>query len=100
MRKQDKVIIWPVYFDANKTRLEGRRVPKNIAVPSPKITEIEEAATKLRIENELVPDKGYPKSPWHRPGMLLSEKKDSKEQVLKQIAKQILKDRNEAFKQQ
>lgn len=100
MRKQEKIIIWPAYFDAAKTRLEGRRVPKNIAMPSPKITEIEEAATKLGLEPEIVPDKGYPKAPWHRHGMLLSEKKDSKEHVIKQIAKQILKDRNEALKQQ
>jgi signal recognition particle subunit SRP19 len=99
MRKQDKAIIWPAYFDAGKTRMEGRRVPKNMAVQSPKILEIQEAAAKLGLEHETVPDKGYPKTPWNKAGMLLVEKKGSKEQVIKGLAKQLLKARNEAPKQ-
>jgi signal recognition particle subunit SRP19 len=98
MRKQDKAIIWPAYFDAGKTRMKGRRVPKNVAVQSPRIQEIEEAAAKLGLEHELVPEKGYPKTPWHKAGMLLVEKKGSKEQVIKGLAKQLLKARNEAPK--
>jgi signal recognition particle subunit SRP19 len=80
--------------------MEGRRVPKNIAVPAPKIPEIEEAATKLSLEPELIPDKGYPKTPWSKAGMLLVEKEGSKEQVINRLAKQVLKARNEAAKQQ
>lgn len=99
MRKQEKAIIWSAYFDANKTRMEGRRVAKNMAVSAPKIVEIEEAATKLGLEHELVPEKGYPKTPWSKPGMLLIEKKGSKEQVIKGLAKQLLKARNEAPRQ-
>ncbi len=99
MRKQDKAIIWPAYFDANKTRKKGRRVPKNIAVQSPKILEIQEAAVKLGLQQEVVPNKGYPKTPWYKPGMLLVEKKGSKEQVINRLAKQLLKARNEAPKQ-
>jgi signal recognition particle subunit SRP19 len=99
MRKQDKAIIWPAYFDSGKTRKKGRRVPKNIAVQSPKIIEIQEAAQKLGLQQEVVPNKGYPKTPWYKPGMLLVEKKGSKEQVITQIAKQLLKARNEAPKQ-
>ena len=98
MRKQEEIIIWHAYFDANKTRKRGRRVPKNIAVPSPKMLEIQEAAQKLGLKNELVADKGYPKTPWYKPGMLLVEKKGSKEQIINRIAKQLLKTRNEAPK--
>jgi len=98
MRKQDKAIIWPAYFDAGKTRKKGRRVSKNLAVPSPKILEIQEAAQKLGLKNEVVADKGYPKTPWQKPGMLLVEKKGSKEQVINCIAKQLLKTRSETPK--
>jgi len=98
MRKQDKIIMWPAYFDAGKTRMEGRRIAKTLAVQSPKVPEIEAAAAKLGLEFELVPDKGYPKSPWHMAGMLLVEKKGSKEQVIRGIAKQLQKARNEAPK--
>ena len=95
MRKQKEAIIWPAYFDAHKTRKEGRRVSKDLAVPSPKILEIQEAASKVGVENQLVPDKGYPKMPWAKTGMLLVEKKVSKEHVINKIAKQLQKIRSE-----
>jgi signal recognition particle subunit SRP19 len=98
MRKQDKAIIWPAYFDQAKTRKEGRRVPKNIAVQSPRITEITEAAEKLGLKHEVVAEAGYPKTPWAKTGMLLVEKQGSKEQVIKKIAKQLLKVRSEPLK--
>lgn len=100
MRKQEKAIIWPAYFDSGKTRKEGRRVAKNLAVQSPKMLEIEEAASKVGLEHEAVPEKGYPKTPWSKPGMLLVKKQESKEQIINRIAKQLLKARNEAQKQQ
>ena len=99
MRKQDKAIIWPAYFDLNKTRKQGRRVPKNLAVQSPKIEEIEEAAKTLNLNHEITLEKGYPKTPWSKPGMLLVQKQGSKEQVIKKIAKQLFKNRNEPSRQ-
>ena len=99
MRKQDKVIIWPAYFDQAKTRKEGRRVQKSLAVQSPKILEIREAAQKLGLDFEVVTDKGYPNRPWVNVGMLLVEKRGSKEQIINRIAKQLLKVRNEQKQQ-
>jgi len=95
MRKQDKIIIWPAYFDQTKTRKNGRRVQKILAVQHPKILEIQEAAQKLGLDFEVAVDKGYSKTPWVKAGMLLVEKKGSKEQVISRIAKQLLKARNE-----
>ena len=95
MRKQEKIIIWPAYFDKAKTRKNGRRVPKNLAVQSPKIMEIQDAAHKLGLEFEVVIDKGYSKMPWAKTGMLLVEKKGSKEQVINRIAKQLFQDQSE-----
>ena len=99
MRKQDKAIIWPAYFDSAKTRKEGRRVPKSLAVQSPKIMEIKEAAEKLGLKHEVAVEAGYPKTPWVKTGMVLVEKKGSKEQTIKKIAKQLLKVRSEPLKQ-
>ena len=95
MRKQDKAIIWPAYFDQTKTRKNGRRVPKNLAVPSPKIEEIHEAAGKLGLKNEVVATTGYPKTPWQKTGSILVEKKAPKEQIIKKLAKQLVKARSE-----
>jgi signal recognition particle subunit SRP19 len=99
MRKQEKIIIWPAYFDQTKTRNDGRRVPKSLAVSSPKLLEVQEAAQKLGLEFEVAADKGYSKTPWVKMGMLLVEKKGSKEQVISRLAKQLLKARNEKPKQ-
>jgi signal recognition particle subunit SRP19 len=95
MRKQDKAIIWPAYFDQAKTRKKGRRVPKSLAVQSPKIAEITLAAERLGLEHEVNPTAGYPKTPWIKTGRIMVEKKGSKEQVIEKIAKQILILRNE-----
>jgi signal recognition particle subunit SRP19 len=99
MRKQDKAIIWPAYFDQAKTRKDGRRVPKNLAVQFPRIAEITEAAEKLGLKHEVAAETGYPKTPWAKTGMLLIEKQGSKEQMIKKIAKQLLKVRSEPLKQ-
>jgi signal recognition particle subunit SRP19 len=96
VRKQDKVILWPAYFDLTKTREEGRKVPKTLAVPSPKILELKEAAEKLGLEHELVPEAGYPKTPWMKTGMLLIAKKEPKNQIIKKVAKQLQKIRSAA----
>jgi signal recognition particle subunit SRP19 len=98
MRKQDKAIIWPAYFDSAKTRKEGRRVPKSLAVQSPKIAEIKIAAEKLGLIHEFTPEAGYPKTPWVKTGKIMVEKQGSKEQVIRKIAKQLLKIRSETPK--
>jgi len=94
MRKQDKIILWPSYFDSTKTRSDGRRIPKSLAVPSPKISEMKEAVEKLGLDYEHVLDAGYPKTPRSKTGMLLVKKKETKNQTIKKIAKQLLKIRS------
>jgi signal recognition particle subunit SRP19 len=95
MRKQDKIIIWPAYFDSTKTRKDGRRVSKDLAVSSPRLLEIKDVAEKLHLECEIVMDAAYPKTPWLKTGMLLAKKNEEKEQIIKRIAKQLVKIRSE-----
>lgn len=99
MRKQDKAIIWPAYFDQTKTRKQGRRVSKSLAVQSPKVEEITEAAEKLGLRREVAAEAGYPKTPWAKTGMIMVEKKGSKEQTIKKIAKQLMKVRSKLSEQ-
>ena len=89
MKKLDKAIIWPVYFDSTKARDEGRRVPKTVAIPSPRASEVKEAADKLRVKSELVTDAVYPKTPWTNTGMVLVDKKESKEKIIRKIAEEM-----------
>lgn len=91
MRKLDKAIIWPVYFDAARTRKQGRRVPKALAVQSPKILELQQAAEKLGLQNEVNLEAHFPQMPWAKSGMLYVEKKEPKEEIIQKLAKQLVK---------
>jgi signal recognition particle subunit SRP19 len=91
MRKLDKAIIWPVYFDVSKTRKNGRRVPKSLAVQSLKIDEIKMAVDQLGLKNEVRAEAHFSRLPWVKTGMLLVEKKEAKQKVMLKIAKQLMK---------
>ena len=100
MKKLDKAIIWPIYFDASKSRKKGRRVPKNMSVQSPKILELKEAVDKLGLKNEVKLEAHFPKTPWAKTGMLLVEKKEAKEKIIQKIAKQLVKIKSASAKLQ
>jgi len=58
-----KAIIWPVYVDSKKSKHEGRKIPMDDAVDSPKLREISKAANKLGLNPEVekinhIPDRG------------------------------------------
>jgi signal recognition particle subunit SRP19 len=89
MRKQNKIIFWSVYFDANKTRTNGRRVPKSLAVSAPKIDELQRAAKRLGLQPDIVSDAAHPSSPWLKTGLLVVPKTESKDKTLKKIAKEL-----------
>ena len=94
MRKLDKAIIWPIYFDTNRTRKEGRRVSKNLAVQSPRIDELKQAVDKLGLKNEINIEAHFPRTHWAKSGMLLVEKKEAKQAIIQKIAKQLVKIKN------
>jgi len=89
MRKQNKIFLWSVYFDANKTRADGRRVPKKLAISAPKLEELQIAAKRLNLQPEVVSDAAYPNSPWQRTGLVVVPKKESKGKTLKKIAEEL-----------
>jgi signal recognition particle subunit SRP19 len=89
MRKQDKYVIWPQYFDQNRTRSEGRKIPKTQAQPMPRLEEIQKVAQKLGLNTEIVPELAYPSTPWLKTGMVLVSRKEAKLEMLRKIAKEL-----------
>jgi len=89
MRKQDKFILWTQYFDQNKTRNEGRKIPKNLAQPAPRLEEIQKAAQKLGLAPEIIPELAYPATPWQKTGMITVSKKGAKLEIMRKIAKEL-----------
>ena len=86
MRKKNKIFLWPVYFDAKKSRANGRRVPKKLAVPDPKLEELQVVVKRLGMQPEMISEAAHPGSSWRRTGLLVVIKKESKSKILKRIA--------------
>ena len=89
---RDKWVIWPVYFDANVSRKEGRKVSKELAIKNPSIDDIYKAAKKLGL-NPVKEEKAYPKRWWRKEGRLLIDKKGKKMEIIKKIAEIIKENR-------
>ncbi len=94
LKGKDRVVIWPVYFDAERSRSEGRKVPKKLAVRNPRLSEIKRVAEELGLNPEVQRDKQYPKSWWKDRGRLIVDKVESKRKTLLMIAEK-LKERRE-----
>ncbi|KAK0634679.1 signal recognition particle, SRP19 subunit [Bombardia bombarda] len=69
--------LYPVYFDATRTRAEGRRVSRALAVANPLATEIVNACASLRLMTVLEAGKLHPKD-WANPGRVKVALKEGK----------------------
>ncbi|ODH13360.1 hypothetical protein ACO22_07338 [Paracoccidioides brasiliensis] len=59
--------LYPVYFDKTRSRAEGRKVNKSLAVENPLARDIMDAVQVLGLQVGLEPDKLHPKD-WANPG--------------------------------
>ncbi|KAL2175266.1 signal recognition particle, SRP19 subunit [Thermothelomyces heterothallicus CBS 202.75] len=59
--------LYPVYFDATRSRAEGRRVPRSVAVANPLAFDIVQACARLGLQTVLEAGKLHPKD-WANPG--------------------------------
>lgn len=86
------ITLWPEYFDANLTRAQGRRLPKELCVPSPNLDLIAKGAMILDLEFEIREDMSYPKFPRDKHGCVKVERTDmSKTELLPKIAEVLVK---------
>ena len=90
-RDRTRMVVWPAYFDSQRSRLEGRKVPKEIAVESPSIELIFAICKELGLDPVLEQDKRLPKSHWEKSGRILIKKLGKKADVLLEIAKALNK---------
>src|SRR2546428_11998440 len=71
MAEDRPIVLYPAYFDLKRTRQEGRRVPKSLAVDGPTAEEIEKAAKALGLSPKVEADRAYPSSHWRKEGRVL-----------------------------
>ena len=89
MKKINGLVIWPAYIDSNKSRSQGRRIPKRLAVKSPRLDEITKAARDLGLKPEVYPEKAYPKASYEKSGVVIVMGKQKKTDLLKKLAARI-----------
>lgn len=85
----DRFVLWPHYFDAQRSRAEGRRVPRDLAVKGPDAKWVEAVAGKLGLDPVLEEKARHPSVPYLAVGRVLVAKQGSKEQVLEAVASRM-----------
>lgn len=73
---KDFQCVYPIYFDASRSRGEGRMVGKENAVHNPMAMDIVTACNRLRLETCFEPTKFHPKD-WSNPGRVRVKVKGS-----------------------
>jgi len=87
--------LWPAYIDAGKTRQEGRKVLRTMAIPNPKLEEILQACKELGLSPKRE-EKYFPHEQGkeeRNPGCIIVEKKYPKLKTLKRVCDHIRKSR-------
>ena len=94
MKRKDRIILYPEYFDSRLTRASGRRVPLSISVPAPSIEELALISKRLGYEFEIEPQSAHPSNWWNKRGRILINKDDlKKNEVIKTIGRILSKAR-------
>jgi len=89
------LIFCPQYFDAKRSRAEGRKISKNLAIEKATLKEIVQAAQILGYQAEVEGNLRYPRTWWDDPGRVIIETKGKKKsRVLLEVAKEIRKMRS------
>jgi signal recognition particle subunit SRP19 len=85
-------VIWPANIDSEKSRKAGRKISSKDSVPSPTLREIERVARKMGLNPRVEKEKAYPRQWWEK-GRVIVDKTKPKSILLKNIAKEIKKER-------
>jgi len=89
MDEEKAWVLWPEYFDANRTRAEGRKVKRSLAVAQPNLEMLEKALQRLGLEFKTEAEKAYPGNWFNRKGRVLVEKSLSKSKLLTKVGEQL-----------
>ncbi len=87
LRNEERIVLWPIYFDRARSRSNGRRVPKKVAVNSPTVEDIAIAAKRLRLAPLVEPEKAHPRYWWRKNGRVLVNPTTRKEVILYSVAR-------------
>lgn len=83
------VVLYPTYFDASRSRAQGRRVGKDVALASPTLEEVREAARRAGYRVEAEEGSAHSSRPWKREGRVLIVGGGKKTEILHAVAREM-----------
>lgn len=82
------IVLWPEYFDRNRSRAEGRKAPIQLCVDKPDLDIIAKGAMILGLEYRILEEKSYPANWAAHSGCVRVEKgKMPKSKILAEIGR-------------
>ncbi len=85
------IVLWPEYFDKNRTRAQGRRLPVQLCVDKPDLDIIAKGAMILDLDFKICEDMSYPANWAAHAGCVRVEKsKIKKTELLREIGKTLV----------
>jgi len=83
------IILYPAYFDAERSRDDGRRIARKLAVHVPTVEEIAAAATSLGLKPKVEAESAHPSTPWKQDGRVLVTANYFKTSVVRKVGEKI-----------
>jgi signal recognition particle subunit SEC65 len=95
-KNERTLVIWPEYFDSNRSYKDGRRVPVAAAVSNPQLDEVSKVLTQLDIKHKVDAKAAYPATWSKKGGRILIPKTQAKSKIIKWVAKRLKQNRQQA----
>ncbi|MCS7104157.1 MAG: hypothetical protein NZ954_01140 [Thermofilaceae archaeon] len=83
------IVLWPVYFEAGKSRSKGRRVPVHLAVKGMTAEELLKAARAAGFQADLDSKAKHPSHWFESSGRVLVFTREKKSTVVRKVAVQL-----------
>ncbi len=88
-KDDNRLIIWPIYFDKNTSRSKGRKISKKFAKEKPEIEMISKIAKNLGLSPIIEKNAAHPSRSWKKEGRIIIDHKNTKSKIITQIAKSL-----------
>jgi len=97
-KEKRPIVLYPAYFDAERSREDGRRVARRLAVHAPTAEEIAQVAGVLGLKPKIDADSAHPSTPWKREGRVLVTANYFKTSVVRKVAEKVKEGRADKAK--
>jgi signal recognition particle subunit SRP19 len=94
-KRDNRIVLWPEYFDIAVTRKAGRRVPKSLSIENPDVNKILKAAKTIGLDAYVETGCAYPRFWWRKSGrVLVAKPRRKKSRLLREIAEKLRIEKN------